>query len=121
VNPMYLGGTMTDVSFTVDPDGLERLRGRLSSIESGMQGAGDLTGSYQALGLGSGRRVLEALTTFHDEWSGWMATVRQNLDTLQQLLGQAASGYLAVDGKVAGSAGTQAATFQSAPPQAGGT
>ena len=46
---------MTDVSFTVDPDGLERLRGRLSSIESGMQGAGDLTGSYQALGLGSGR------------------------------------------------------------------
>ena len=95
-----------------------------------MRAAGDLVGSYQPLDLGPNPDVRDALTAFQDESSTAVATIRANLDTLQNLLAQAAAGYRATDSQAAQAfrdnmaparrAGAPSAAVQAAAKAAGG-
>lgn len=101
---------MTDVSFTVDPDGLDGLRGRLSAIESGMRGIGGTAAAYEPLDLGPNAAVWEALQNFHSDWSNGLAMITRNVQALLGLLSRAAEDYRGTEGQIA-----QAATPQAGP------
>jgi hypothetical protein len=92
---------MTEVSFTVDPDGLDGLRGRLNAIESGMRGIGDTAASYQPLDLGPNPDVWTALQTFHSDWSNGLAMISGNVQALLGLLAGAAGDYRGTDQQIA--------------------
>jgi hypothetical protein len=100
---------MADVSFSVDPDGLDRLHGQLSAIESGMQNIGNDAACYDPLDLGPNADVWNALQQFHNDWSNGMSMIKHNIGQLLKLLGQAADDYR----------GTEDQISQSATPQSG--
>ena len=102
---------MPDVFFTVDPDGLEALKGRLEHIQSGMQDIGNAVDSYNPLDLGPDNAVWNALQAFQAGWSSGLAKIGRNLTGLQTLLDKAAADYRGTDQQIA-----QAATQPGAQP-----
>jgi len=96
---------VADVWFTVNPDGLDALRGQLTAIHSGMQNVGNEAGSYDPLDLGPNADVWNALQDFHNDWSNGLAMIGRNLGALLRLLADAAAGYRQTDDQIAQSAG----------------
>jgi hypothetical protein len=88
---------MTEASFTVDPEGLDTLRGRLTAIESRMQGTGATVASYTWQDLGPEPGVFNALGSFHSDWSNELTTITSNIQALATLLGAAAGYYRNTD------------------------
>ena len=101
---------MTEVSFTVDPEGLDTLRGRLTAIESRMQGIGGSVNSYSWQDLGPNPDVHNALGSFQGDWSNELTTITTNVQALATLLGGAATDYRGADNGIA-----QAAVPQGGP------
>ena len=101
---------MTGVSFSVDPESLDSLRGRLTAIESRMQGIGDTVSSYAWQDLGPDPGVHNALLDFAGDWSKGLTTISSNIQGLAGLLAMAAGDYRGTDSQVA----------QAAVPQNGG-
>jgi hypothetical protein len=91
---------MSDVCFSVDPDGLDSLRGHLTAIESGMQDAGGV-GSCDPLDLGPNLDVYNALQDFHNDWSNGLSMISHNVAALQGLLAKAAEDYRGTDEQIA--------------------
>ena len=100
---------MPDVFFSVDPDGLDALRGQLDGIGAGLQEMGQVAGSYDPLELGPDPAVWDALQHFDGSWSDGITTIRQNLAALEGLLGKAAADYRGTDQQIAQTA-TQSGT-----------
>jgi hypothetical protein len=90
---------MPDVSFTVDPDGLEALRTQLEHIQSDMQDIGNAVDGYSPLDIGPDNAG----------WSSGLAKIGQNLTALETLLGKAAADYRGTDQQIA-QAATQPGT-----------
>jgi hypothetical protein len=98
---------MTDVSFSVDPDGLDRLRAQLGAIESGMQDSGTMAGAYDPLDLGPNEDVWNALQAFHNDWSNGLSMIKHNIGQLLGLLARAAEDYRGTDDQIAQTATPQ--------------
>jgi hypothetical protein len=92
---------MPDVFFTVDPDGLDSLRGQLDRIGVGLQEIGQVAGSYDPLDLGPDPAVWDALQHFDGSWSDGITMIRNNLAALEGLLGKAAADYRGTDQQIA--------------------
>jgi hypothetical protein len=92
---------MTEVSFTVDPENLDALRGRLGAIESCMQGMGRTDSTYPWQELGSSPDVYEALQNFSSNWSNGLALISHNIQALTKLLTSAAGDYRGTDDQIA--------------------
>ncbi len=92
---------MTEVSFTVDPEGLDTLRSRLGAIESCMQSMGQTVSSYPWQDLGSSPDVYEALQNFSSNWSNGLALISHNVQALTKLLTNAAGDYRGTDDQIA--------------------
>jgi hypothetical protein len=88
---------MTGVWFTADPDGLDALSRRLSSIETDMNGVGVALGSYDSADLSPDGHVLTALQEFNDAWADEMKTINENVSGLQQRLTGASTLYRGTD------------------------
>jgi hypothetical protein len=101
---------MADVFFSVDPDGLDTLRGQLSSIESGMRDIDHVVSAYGPLDLGPNPDVWNALQSFHGDWSNGLAIITRNVAALVGLLAKAAEDYRGTEDQIA-----QAATPQAGP------
>jgi hypothetical protein len=102
---------MTETSFTVDPDGLDNLRGQLSAIQATMQDIGSITGCYSPADLGTTPQVWNALQSFNSNWSDGISKIGNNVAALVVLLAKAAADYRGTDEQIA-----QAAAPPSAPP-----
>lgn len=92
---------MTEVSFTVDPEGLDTLRGQLNAIESRMQGIGGTVDSYPWQELGPNANVHNALQSFSSDWSNGLAMISHNIQALTELLANAAGDYRGTDNQIA--------------------
>jgi hypothetical protein len=92
---------MADVFFTVDPDGLDALRGRLDHVEAGLRDIGRIADSYSPLDFGPGGAVWNALQKFDASWSNGLAAIGQNLTSLENLLDKAATDYRGTDEQIA--------------------
>jgi hypothetical protein len=92
---------MTEVSFSVDPEGMDTLRGRLAAIESRMQGIGDTVSSYAWQDLGPDPGVYNTLGSFHSDWSNGLAMISHNIQALTKLLANAAGDYRGTDNQIA--------------------
>lgn len=92
---------MSEVSFTVDPDSLDTLSGRLSGIESHMQGAGSAVNGYSWTGLGPTPDVHDALQSFSSDWAKGLGTLSGTIGQLARQLGDAAGAYRDTDSQIA--------------------
>jgi hypothetical protein len=101
---------MTDVCFSVDPDGLDQLRGQLSAIESGMQNIGTVAAGYEALDLGPTPDLWNTLQSFHSDWSNGLAMISHNVQQLLGSLAGAAQDYRGTDDQIAQAATPQPGT-----------
>lgn len=101
---------MTEVSFTVDPEGLDTLRARLTAVESRMQGIGDTAASYPWQDLGPDPGVFNALGSFNSDWSNGLAMISHNIQALTGLLANAAGDYRGTDDQIAQAAVPQGGT-----------
>lgn len=95
---------MSEVCFTADPDGLDALSQRLSSLGDGMQGLTVAVDAYAPSDLSPSGDVWNALTAFSQDWSDWLKVINGNLSALQQRLLSASTLYRAADQKVGGAA-----------------
>jgi hypothetical protein len=98
---------MADVCFSVDPDGLDTLRARLSAIESGMRDIGQVVSGYGPLDLGPNPDVWNALQSFHGDWSDGLAVITRNVAALAGLLAKAAGDYRGTEDQIAQAAAPQ--------------
>ena len=101
---------MSDVCFSVDPDGLDALRGHLTAIESGMQEIGNTAGSCEPLDLGPNLDVWNTLQSFHNDWSNGLSMISHNVEALLDLLAKAAEDYRGTDVQIAQAATPQTGT-----------
>jgi uncharacterized phage infection (PIP) family protein YhgE len=92
---------MSEVSFTVDPQSLDSLRGRLDSIESRMTGIGGTIDSYPWQDLATTDDVHNALQSFSSDWSNGLALISHNIQQLTKLLSKASTDYQGTDDQVA--------------------
>lgn len=93
---------MSDVFFSVDPDGLDSLSAKLSAVQATMQNAGNVAGCCDPLDLG--QDVWIALQDFGNNWSNGLAMIGHNISALAGLLAKAAADYRGTDGQIARSA-----------------
>jgi hypothetical protein len=101
---------MTDVCFSVDPDGLDRLRGQLGAIESGMQNSGSEAAACEPLDLGPTPELWNTLQDFHNDWSNGLAMISHNMQRLLGSLAGAAQDYRGTDDQIAQAATPQPGT-----------
>lgn len=92
---------MADVFFTVDPDGLDALRGRLDHVQADLRDIGRIAGSCNPLDLGPDGAVWNALQRFDASWSSGLAVIGRNLTSLESLLDKAAADYRGTDEQIA--------------------
>jgi hypothetical protein len=92
---------MSDVSFTVDPDGLDALNGRLSEVVAGLKGMDVALSAYDPLDLGPDGSVWDALQGFTGAWSSSLGAISSDVSALQDRLTGAAGGYRTTEGQIA--------------------
>jgi hypothetical protein len=91
---------MSDASFTVDPDGLDALNGRLGEVVAGLQGMDVTLSAYDPLDLGPDDGVWHALQGFTGAWSSRLETISRDVSALQDRLTGAAGGYRATESQI---------------------
>jgi hypothetical protein len=91
---------MGEVYFTADPDGLEALSQRLSSLGAGMQGLTVAVDAYAPSDLSPSGDVWNALQAFSHAWSDGLNLINGNVSALQQRLTGASTFYRATEQKV---------------------
>lgn len=97
---------MNDAAFTVDPDGLDALSGRLGEVVAGMQGMGVAVSAYDPLDLGPDTGVWQALQDFTGAWSTGLAAISSDVTGLRERLTGASAGYCGTESQI-----VQAATL----------
>jgi hypothetical protein len=91
---------MSGVYFTADPDGLDALSHRLSSLEDGMQGLTVAVDNYAPSDLSPDSDVWNALKAFNQAWSDELRVINGNLGALQRRLASASSLYRLTEQKI---------------------
>jgi hypothetical protein len=107
---------MGEVSFSADPDGLEALSQRLSSLEAGTQGLTVAVDAYAPTDLSPSGDVYNALQAFSRAWAGGLNLINSDISALQQRLTGASTFYRATDQKVGDAAQQDAASPGGATP-----
>ena len=102
---------MSEVFFTADPDGLDALGQRLSSLEDGMQGLTVAVDAYAPSDLSPSGDVWNALKAFSQDWSDWLKVINGNVSALQQRLVSASMLYRAAEDKIGDAARQGAASL----------
>jgi len=102
---------MSGVNFTADPDGLDALSQRLSSLQDGMQGLSVAVDNYAPSDLSPDGDVWDALKAFNQAWSDGLKVINGNVGALQQRLASASSLYRLTDQKI-GDAARQGGELQ---------
>jgi hypothetical protein len=95
---------MSEVYFTADPDGLEALSQRLSSLEDGMRGLTVAVDGYAPSDLSPAGDVWHALKAFSGAWSSELQVINGNVGALQQRLAGASTFYRSTEQKIGGAA-----------------
>jgi hypothetical protein len=95
---------MSEVYFTADPDGLDALSRRLSSLEDGMQGLTVAVDGYAPSDLSPSGDVWHALKAFNQAWSDGLKVINGNVGALQQRLAGASSLYRSAEQKIGAAA-----------------
>ncbi len=103
---------MSEVYFTADPDGLDALSQRLSSLEDGMHGLAVAVDSYPPSDLSPAGEVWSALTTFSQSWTERLTVIGGNVGALQRRLTAASALYRSTDRKIGDAAQQEAATLR---------
>lgn len=91
---------MSDAVFTVDPDGLDALSGRLGEVIAGLKGMDVALSAYAPLDLGPDAGVWDALQTFTGDWSSTLGTISSDVSALQDQLTRAAGGYRTTESQI---------------------
>jgi hypothetical protein len=91
---------MSGVYFTADPDGLDALSQRLSSLEDGMQGLTVAVDGYAPPDMSPDGNVWNALKAFNKAWSDGLKVINGNVGALQRRLADASSLYRLTDQKI---------------------
>ena len=91
---------MSEVSFTADPDGLDALSRRLSTLEDGMHGLTVAVDAYAPSDLSPSGDVWDALKAFSQAWSDGLKVINGNVSALQQRLASASSLYRSAEEKI---------------------
>lgn len=102
---------MSEVYFTADPDGLDALSQRLSSLEGGMQGLTVAVDGYAPADLSPSGDVWNALQAFSQTWSDGLKVINGNVGALQQRLAGASAFYRSTEQKIGDAARQDAASF----------
>ena len=104
---------MSDAVFTVDPDGLDALSGRLGEVVAGLKGMDVALSAYAPADLGpGGSSVMDALQTFTSEWSSTLGTIKSDVSALQDRLTKAAGGYRTTESQIMQAETTEARVVQ---------
>lgn len=90
---------MSDASFTVDPDRLDALDGRLGEVVAGLKGMDVALSAYDPADLGPSG-VWHALQGFTGAWSSTLGTISSDVSALQDRLTGAASGYRTTESQI---------------------
>ncbi len=91
---------MSEVYFTADPDGLDALSQRLSTLEDGMQGLTVAVDAYAPSDLSPSGDVWDALKAFSQAWSDGLRVINGNVSALQQRLASASAFYRSTEEKI---------------------
>ena len=91
---------MSEVYFTADPDGLDALSQRLSTLEDGMQGLTVAVDAYAPSDLSPSGDVWDALKAFSQAWSDGLRVINGNVGALQQRLASASAFYRSTEEKI---------------------
>jgi hypothetical protein len=91
---------LSEVYFTADPDGLDALSQRLSSLEDGMHGVTVAVDSYPPPDLSPAGDVWNALKAFSQSWTDGLTVISGNVNALQQRLAAASALYRSTDQKI---------------------
>lgn len=102
---------MSDVFFTADPDGLDALSQRLSSIQDGMQGLTVAVENYAPSDLSPSGDVWAALKGLNQAWSDGLKVINGNVSALQQRLSGASALYRVTEQKIGDAARQDAAAW----------
>jgi hypothetical protein len=101
---------MNEVYFTADPDGLDALSQRLSSLEDGLQGLTVAVDSYAPSDLSPAGDVWNALKAFNQAWAGEIKVINGNVGALEQRLSAASTLYSTTEQKIGDAARQDAAS-----------
>ncbi len=102
---------MSEVYFTADPDGLEALSQRLSSLEGGMQGLTVAVDGCAPADLSPSGDVWSELQAFTQAWSDGLKVINGNVSALQQRLSGASAFYRSTEQKIGDAARQDAASL----------
>jgi hypothetical protein len=102
---------MSEVYFTADPDGLETLSQRLSSLENGMQGLTVAVDGYPPSDLSPSGDVWNALKAFSQAWTKGLTAINGDVGALRQRLASASTFYRSTDQKIGDAAQQGAASL----------
>jgi hypothetical protein len=102
---------MSEVYFTADPDGLEALSQRLSSLGDGMQELTVAVDGYAPSDLSPSGDVWNALQAFGQAWSDGLTVMSGNVSALQQRLASASAFYRSTEQKIGDAAQQDAASL----------
>ena len=91
---------MSGVYFTADPDGLDALSQRLSSLEDGMQGLTVAVDGYAPSDLSPDGNVWNALKAFNEAWADRLKVINGNVSALEQRLSAASRLYRSTEQKI---------------------
>jgi hypothetical protein len=103
---------LTEVYFTADPDGLDALSQRLSSLEDGVHGLTVAVDSYAPSELSPAGDVWNALKAFSQSWTDGLTVISGNVDALQKRLTAASALYRSTDQKIGDAARQSAGAWQ---------
>lgn len=102
---------MSEVFFTADPDGLDALSQRLSSLEDGMQGLTVTVDTYAPSDLSPDGDVQDALKVFTQAWSDRLTVINGNVGALRQRLSGASTLYRSTEQNIGDAARQDAAAW----------
>ncbi len=102
---------MSEVYFTADPDGLDALSQRLSSLEDGMPGLTVAVDAYAPSDLSPAGDVWDALKAFNQAWSDGLKVINGNVSALQRRLADASARYRSTEQKIGDAARQDAAAW----------
>lgn len=103
---------MSEAYFTADPDGLDALSQRLSSLEDGMHRLTVAVDSYPPPDLSPAGDVWDALQAFGQSWTDGLTVISGNVSALQQRLTAASALYRSTDQKIGDAARQDAGAWR---------